>query len=205
MDIKTLFECLIIINAVLGAFLFASARVQKAYPGFYYWASSCPLLACAYLLLGLRGVVPAFLSVVVGSTIFALVAVLRLHGLSRFFREEPRPGQFLSAAVVFLLFCFFTFVHDDQVARIVVISAYVDIFIVLSSVVIWRNKSAANAPLYAFMVVVYMLDAVALTARGVSWVVRPQTAGLLQPTFFNISVFVLQMAVDVISTVPHLG
>jgi PAS domain S-box-containing protein len=111
-----------IIAAVITGFLALSLyffqTTRKTYPGFGYWTAGVSVIAVGYLLFGLRGHIPFWLSIVVGNTLLPFGMVLHLDGIRRFLGVRPASKWWytLPAAVAGAMMVFYC-VWDEQTLR----------------------------------------------------------------------------------------
>ncbi len=111
-----------IIAAVITGFLALSLyffqATRKTYAGFGYWTAGVAVIALGYLLFGLRGQIPFWLSIVVGNTLLPFGMVLHLDGIRRFLgvRQASKWWYTLPAAVAGAMIIFY-YVWDKPTLR----------------------------------------------------------------------------------------
>ncbi|AFM26160.1 PAS domain-containing hybrid sensor histidine kinase/response regulator [Desulfomonile tiedjei] len=115
-----------IIAAVITGFVAASLcffqTTRKTYPGFGYWTAGVGVIAVGYLLIGIRGQIPFWISIL-SNMLFPLGMVLHLDGIRRFFGLSPASKWWytLPAVVAGGIIVFYC-VWDEPVLRGCVIS-----------------------------------------------------------------------------------
>jgi len=91
LDIRTLFAALTVVLICLAVALSFVLFTQKTYPGFKEWTLSAVAIALGYLLVALRGPIPAGVSILVGNTLCIVGAALAFAGTRRFLGLKPCP------------------------------------------------------------------------------------------------------------------
>jgi PAS domain S-box-containing protein len=115
---------LALVSSVAAAIgLQLTSRVVKDDPGVRLWTTGLTLSGLGYVLIGLRGLIPDYISIVVANGIFVFgygqlyLGFRRHYGLPIVFRWDVFGGLLTA-----ILFGFFTYVHPDLVSKIVSIS-----------------------------------------------------------------------------------
>ena len=157
------------VSAALSLIMVIFLRTHRKHPGFVQWTAGTALVSSSFLFSGLRGLVPAAVSVVgTNVSLFAALPVF-LDGTRRLLGLPPRrlaylvPLPPLGASLGFLL------VRDDAVARTAILMATSAVFF---GVVVWlllRHRGARPSFLFLALPVQFALLAAAMAARGV-WV-----------------------------------
>ena len=99
-----------------------------------YWALSALLIAVGMLLLGLRGVVPGFISIVIANTLIMLGAGFMYVGTHTLFSTGVRyPWQWVAAALTFLI-CMVT---QDISIRVAITSIFYALFFLECARLFW--------------------------------------------------------------------
>lgn len=106
------------VTAFLALCLLFFRATRKTYPGFGYWTAGVAILALGYLLYALRGIIPLWISVFLGTAAFPFGMVLHLDGIRRFLGLRPASYVWygLAAAVPAGLAVFY-FQWDSAVWR----------------------------------------------------------------------------------------
>jgi len=89
LDIRTLLLGAIIVTTVYGWGLVLYRTQQNTFPGFGLWTASFYILSLGYLSLFIRESIPLGLSIILGNSLVALGALMRLDGVLRFTRNSP--------------------------------------------------------------------------------------------------------------------
>ncbi len=105
----------------LGTCFFALSRTSRVYPGFSLWTIAAFLSGAGSILVGLRGLVPDFLSFLIGNTLVILSVIVIKRGCFVFF-DEPQQPKFdtLSLLLFMVIQSYFSFVNDSLHARIII-------------------------------------------------------------------------------------
>ncbi len=123
LDIRTLLLAMIVLQLAIGLAMLVFWRTQKVFPGFGYVALCNLMMAGAYLMLGLRGVIPLWLSVLGGNLLLALGGLWRWLGVRIFWGRTGHglPLYLLPLAVV-LGCAYFLFAQDSLAWRNLVLT-----------------------------------------------------------------------------------
>jgi hypothetical protein len=88
LDNRTLAIVLVAVTIMLFLVMLAAWRTQKTYPGFSRWTISMLPNALGWLLIGLRGLIPDWISALGGNIALFLSPLLIFEGI-RQFRGKP--------------------------------------------------------------------------------------------------------------------
>ncbi len=116
-----LFSAVVLLAPFLA--MFEVYTRTKPYPGYGFWMAALLLFSSGSLLMGLRGFIPDFLSIVVSNLLLVAGIDALRHGVARFF--DVPAGWKTSSFILFFFAVFqsvFTYVHDDMWARIILVS-----------------------------------------------------------------------------------
>jgi signal transduction histidine kinase len=104
-------------------------RRSHTCPGFQHWTSANVCASLALLLVGLRGVIPDFISIMVGNALSVTAAALVIEGVRRFRGDQGLWWpNYIGGALTLAIVGYFRFVQDNLTARIVVLSFYLAVF-----------------------------------------------------------------------------
>jgi PAS domain S-box-containing protein len=119
LDLRTVLISYVISNAIC-AIVMGSLWVQnrRRSPGLGFWLADFILQFLAVLLVALRGRVPDFFSIVIGSVFFIGGTLLLYEGLERYVgKVSPQRLNYILLAVFTLVHIYFTFVNPSLQAR----------------------------------------------------------------------------------------
>lgn len=123
LDIRTLLLAMIVLQLALGLAMLVFWRTQEVYPGFGYVTLCNLVVGVAYLLLGLRGVAPLWLSVLGGNLLLVLGGLWRWQGVRIFWgRSGRRLALYLLPLAVLAGCAYFLFVRDSLAWRNLVLT-----------------------------------------------------------------------------------
>lgn len=123
LDIRTL--CLIcgIVSIFLSFPLGYTVLYRRVYPGFRLWAVAFIINGVGFILLGHRGLLPDFLTVVVANTLIVSHLAMISRGISTFTGQLSNIWlDILPVACVVVAFVYLTYVKPDVNMRIILIS-----------------------------------------------------------------------------------
>jgi hypothetical protein len=101
-DLRTISIAITLVNILLAIIMVNYWRIQKPYPGFGYWTFGNVSAAIAFLLLGFRGIIPGFFSIVLANGAILLVSILQLEALRTFY-GHTRPFKWHIFTIVAIL------------------------------------------------------------------------------------------------------
>jgi PAS domain S-box-containing protein len=119
LDLRTIFVGLTITNAVcLAVIAVLGWKYRKRIAGPLYWVADMGCMTGSMLLIGLRGTIPDWLSIVVANALFLGGVAARGQGLEAFAGLAGRHGRrYVLLAIFVLAHAYFTFVQPDLAAR----------------------------------------------------------------------------------------
>jgi diguanylate cyclase (GGDEF)-like protein len=173
------------VSLMLCIVMLIAWRTQKTYPGFGRWTASKLPHALGWLLVGLRGVIPAWASVFVANGLLFLAPVLLYEGI-RQFRAKPHHSILHYGLLVVLLgaFIYFTWPHPNVNARLLVITIFTALVIGRCAYALFVDVPPELRPAFWFTAVMFGLYDVVLFLRVVTAASLPT---LLSP--FNADVW----------------
>ena len=168
LDLRTLSFTLMLVTALLSFVMIFIWRTQKTYRGFEIWAIGNFLGAIGFFLIGMRGALPDFLTIIAGNA-FAFGSLALAFEASRRFLGLKNCKLF-TLGLVFLqaLVCaYFTYITENVVVRIIVVSLASAIIGGRIAFEFARNIPEDTRRTYQFTSAVYAAFAVFMLARAV--------------------------------------
>lgn len=140
LDLRTIFLADGLISSFAAISLILVALTRQTYEGFKQWTAAVLLLNAGLILIGLRGIWPAFVTVIVGNGAVLGAILLLYDGLSLFAGQQPKRLLYLVPLVGWgLPFSYFTYLRPNVDARTIVILV-VSLACAAAIVVLYRNK-----------------------------------------------------------------
>ena len=133
-DVRTMFLMIIVTSVVMGVAVLVVAW-GKEVEGLHYWAAGLLLSALGFLLLGLRGLVPDLISVLLGNVLLTASPAVMLAAMYRF---QGRPTLQVSTVAPTLLSVLVLVATTNDISQRV---------IGLSLLIGWQTALLAKAPL----------------------------------------------------------
>jgi hypothetical protein len=139
-DIRTLsFVAGIVAITLGGCMLFVSTN-QKVYPGFTKWTVGSLLNGLGMILLGLRDLLPDFLTVLIANALIVIFFVLITRGLLEFIGSEQKIWLDITPVIVLMTsFVYFNYYSPNVNARIVIISMIIALLCGRSAFILHRQ------------------------------------------------------------------
>jgi diguanylate cyclase (GGDEF)-like protein len=118
LDVRTLAFVLMLISATLSFLMLYIWRTNKTYPGFGLWTLANTAGAVGFVLIGLQGVAPDFITVVLANTFTVGCLALTLKGIRKFFGlKSSSVFSIATLAVHAAILAYFTYVIPDEAIR----------------------------------------------------------------------------------------
>lgn len=162
-----------IMQAIIMVGLF---RIARRYRGVTMWLLCMVLIAVGFVLLALRMVAPAWLSIVLANTIITVAAAALARGSELFLEVPTRRSMRLAIpliALVLVSFSIFTYAYPSLNARAVVILSVISYFTGYAAWVFWRHAPADLQPSATVIVGVLTLSTLAMVVSAVARTVVP--------------------------------
>lgn len=145
LHMRTTFFVVSMIGLILLVCMIYVGRARKTFPGFSYWTAASGCYFLGNILIGLRGVIPDFFSIVVANMIVVAAFLAIPYGLVLFGAERHPKWPYLAILLVVGAIAFyFTYILPSLSSRIVLISG---VFAVLTAYALYIfKKSAPSGP-----------------------------------------------------------
>jgi diguanylate cyclase (GGDEF)-like protein/PAS domain S-box-containing protein len=180
MHVQTLFLVNFALSLVVGITLLSAAK--QRYAAIRTWAAAMAMHALGYGLIGLRGTIPDFTSIVVGNTALAIYLSLLATGVYRY-QQRPAPHWLLWAPVP-VTFLGFLLLFNDLGGRILLSSVLVSLQIILTLLPLATHRRQI-AGLGQYMVMSgLVIDLACLAARIVHALREPAPSSLFDSNVF---------------------
>ena len=196
MDVRTIFICQVITDLFLTIFMLIIGRSQKTYPGYIYWLLSIFSMTVLDFLFALRGIMPGFISIFVGSFLQVFVGSLRVIGMRKFFNMKTAYWHIPIGILLILSYAYFYFVHDSIIARTIASVVYINIISNYLGIIMIINRNNGSRLINLFNSSIFFLFSLVYLARCISWILNPQDADILKPTVFNELVGITNIVFD---------
>ncbi|MFZ6861526.1 GGDEF domain-containing protein [Undibacterium sp. Ji67W] len=139
-DLRTVVLMFTLVCLLMSVILYSASRNYPSYiGGLREWAAGSLAISVGSLLVGLRGIVPDFLSVILGNLFFYASSLLFMEGTRRFYKLSSINKIWLVFFVaVQLLMLVFTYVHPSFTIRTLLFTTASGLYISLSIFYAWR-------------------------------------------------------------------
>lgn len=182
-DVRTLLVVHTLVTLTLAALMVAFWRAHRSTPGLGHWALGAALMGLAVLAAALRGVIPDFLSIVCANVVGIISLAAVWNGI-RLFDDRPArwSGALLAAAAVAAFLIHQTYIVNDVLSRIVVVSAVLSAGCLLCACELLRGPARTLRSSARFAAVLFGMVATTLAFRAVSTVLWPPAPDAFAPT-----------------------
>ncbi len=123
LDIRTLSLLCGIISASLILCLAYTYKYRRTYPGFFLWTLAFLFNFAGFVLIGLRGMLPDYMTVVLANACIVICYVFIARGMNDFADSEQHNSiDIIPVVGVILTFYFFSYIFPSVTIRIIIIS-----------------------------------------------------------------------------------
>ena len=182
-DIRTLFIVNALVSMTLAVLMSTLWRTHRHIPGLGHWTVATALFGLTVLGGWLRGMVPDFLSIVVANAICVISLASFWNGIRRFDgRATHWTGAVVVAAAIAAFVAYYTYVVNDIIVRIIVVSATNGAICFLCAYELARGpvRSLRSAAVPA--AALFGLIGATITVRGLSALLAPHEPNLFAQT-----------------------
>lgn len=188
LDIKTLHFAVVLVTILMSAIMVFVWRLQKTYQGTQYWVLSNVACSAGFLLLSVRGLMPAFVGAIFAGILSFGTLALALEGTRRFLELRPKTGRTLGifgayAAALIL----FTYAVPDQVARMIASSAVATCLSFLTFKALSEKAAERQSGVYRAVGYTFLLFAVLMSARMAAALMLTNFATVKAPEWLQIA------------------
>jgi signal transduction histidine kinase len=173
-DVRTLLVVHTLVSLTLAVLMVVFWRGHRSTPGLGQWTLGTALLGLGVLGGGLRGVIPDFLSIV-GANVVGVVSLAAFWNGIRLFDGRPArwTGALLAAGGVAVFLVHQTYVVNDLLNRIIVLSAVLSVGCLLCAYELLRGPARTLRTPAMFAAVLFGMVASTLAFRAVSTILSP--------------------------------
>jgi len=120
LDMRTVFLTGCLVTGIICVLIIGGVWLQnrKRFPGLAFWLAVFAFPTAAFLMVGLRGAISDWISVVLANTLMIAGALLGYVGLERFVdKRGPQAHNYILLAVFPFIHSYFFFIHPNLTAR----------------------------------------------------------------------------------------
>lgn len=160
-----------VVQITLAAIMLFFLHTRKTYPGFGKWAASQALWSIGFVLLILRGIIPDFVSIVVGNYLIICGMALFYDGLVAFKGQRWRPATngviHLLGLICIMHMAWHVYVTPDINMRVAAVNLYRIVLSIMCAAMVWLNREAVGfRRVYRLLVFVFMTSFATSSARA---------------------------------------
>jgi diguanylate cyclase (GGDEF)-like protein len=201
LDNHTLSFVQVAVSTILFVVMLVAWRAQRTYPGFGRWAAGLLPNALGWLLIGLRGLIPDWASVVLGNALLLYSPILLFESI-RQYRGKP-ARDWLNYGLLLLLtlgFIYFTWLQPNVNARVLIINACTLVVIVRCALALFLFTPIELRPSYWFTGSLFGLFGLVLFVRVVTAFALPNLSNPFQVDVWQSVVFMATIVLSVAFT-----
>lgn len=168
LDLRTLALITMMSSVVFFLATLAVWRLEPKERSLRHWTMGAMLLAVANLLLGLRGVIPDFLSIVVANPALVLSLGFLYVGTRSLLGLAPgRPWHWVATGTAFLGCVVFTYIAPSFTVRVILMSALNAPFFLASGWLFWRRGNPQSKAIDRLTALIFIVGALLFLVRAV--------------------------------------
>lgn len=157
-----------VIPLILGLLMAVYWHSRRVYRGFGYWVAADIGLGLSYILLGFRGQIPDFLSVISGNVLAVYCLILIYEGTEIFFGRQPfNTLNHLLLLLYMGLQLYLTYVRPNINARVLLASAVLMVLNLRVAYSLLSHPPERLRPISRIIAAIFVLSAFFSLARGV--------------------------------------
>ncbi|HEY8351291.1 MAG TPA: HAMP domain-containing sensor histidine kinase [Sphingomonadales bacterium] len=205
LDIATLFMTHAAVSLTLAILMLVFWHGHRSIPGLTQWTLGSLLLGGLILGAALRGVAPDWISVVLANCAGVLSLAAFWNGIRLFNGRKARwgiPALLTAAAAAFLVW--FTYVTNDVLIRIVVMSAILSVGCIACAVELLRDDSRKFRVMAIPSAIIFLVVAGTLALRSFSTWLAPPAADLFANTPVQSIHFLVSLLANILMVVSLL-
>ncbi len=204
-DVRTLLIAHSLVSLALAVLMVMFWRGHRGTPGLGQWTLGSALLGLGVLAGGLRGVIPDFVSIV-GANVVGVVALAAFWNGIRSFDGRPArwTGTLLVAAGVAAVFVHQTYVVNDILNRVIVISAVLSVGCVLCAYELVRGPARTLQAPALLAAALFAIVASTLAFRAVSTIMAPPAPDLFAASTAQSIHFLVSIIVKILVVISLL-
>lgn len=187
-DIKTVMLCLLIVEGLLGVLMLLSLNVQKQYQGYTLWSISLLMLAASNVFFIARGIIPDYMSILLGNLLTIGSLLLMAEALHRFYTGTRLPYGVYGILVLSAIFLIYGIQTENIAIRSLIISGAVISITVLMIQIVRARAPPGHIP-SRYLLLSLVAITIIMTARGVEWMLIPAGRSFFEQTALNISLY----------------
>jgi signal transduction histidine kinase len=205
MDIRTLLVVHSLVSLALAVLMVVFWRGHRSTPGLGQWTLGAVLLGLGVLGGGLRGIIPDFISIVVSNVAGVLSLAAFWNGIRSFDGRPTRwTGSLLTSAAVAIVLAHQTYVVNDILSRIVVVSVVLSIGCLLCAYELVRGPARTLRAPAVVAAVLFGAVAATLAFRAASTILIPPAPNLFAPSAAQSIHFVVSLICKIVVVISLL-
>ncbi len=142
-------------------------RGRHTCPGFHCWTVANLCASMALLLVGLRGAIPDFISILIGNALSIIACALVIEGARRFRGERGLWWpNYVAGALTMVAVAYYRFAENNLSQRIVVVSFYLATFCLVAAVQLLAGMRPSYRLSIGLTAAMFALHGLLQTVRG---------------------------------------
>ena len=158
---------------------------RKVYAGFTHWLWGDILVTVSFFLIAFQGVLPDFISILIGNILLILSLVVLYQGIRRFFGEFSQDKPNLSVLAIFsVVFGYFVYIDVSSPMRIAISSFTLCFLMYRAGLLLFKAPAGLKSSAVPGGVMMWVTGAF-FFARAVNAIINFSTLNLLSTSLFN--------------------
>lgn len=200
-DLHTLVLILSLTNLVHVVSLFAQSRLNKTHQGLNFWWWGALAISIAFLLNYIRSDPKVGQVAIAANNVFFFTGMALFYvGFMRFFGLQEHTRGLVLAGLIFFAAISYLTITEDLPSRRFLISFAIAVFSFLISGVLFRQQTPYIAVSVRFLLVVFLVNGLFFTLRGLSVFSHLPSSDLFEASFLQITTYSIYLVVSMLWT-----
>jgi signal transduction histidine kinase/CheY-like chemotaxis protein len=199
LDTRTLAVVAAFVQLILSLLIAMTWGTRRTYPGFGRWTLGNLCIIFSLLFVGLGGIAPDWMTVVLGNSLGFVGGILFLEGIRKFRGLKPYVWMaYAGAALATLILVYFHWVVDDLATRAVVTSLFPGFALLACGICLMKDIPAPCRFSRWFTGVMFAFGGATFLARAVYYYLVPQAAASMNTASVT-PVFLLAVTMETVA------
>jgi|SRR5579862_7776076 len=199
LDTRTLAVVAAFVQLILSLLIAMTWATRRTYPGFGRWTLGNLCIIFSLLFVGLGGIAPDWMTVVLGNLLGFVASILFLEGIRKFRGLKPYVWvTYAGAALATLVLVYFHWVVEDLATRAVATALFPGFALLACGISLMKDIPSACRFSRWFTGVMFTVGGATFLARAVYYILVPQAAASMANATVS-RVFLLAVTMETIA------
>lgn len=200
LDMRTMLQVGAMACLILAVVMVYYSLARKTYPGFHYWTLGIVSVSIGAVLISMRGVLPDFITIIVGNFLIVLMPFTLAFGLSEFFSTKWKwmPSYVFILFLFSLLYLWLTYGSPNLPARVISLCLVLAILFSENLRILLSNSKFAFEKTEWILVIFLSFSIVASLYRISTTIVNFESFAFLNPAGLSHSIALLSTILGIV-------